>query len=315
MKVLVVCSQRSYSPHTDYMAPFVYEQMNAIQALGVECRAILVDKGRNGYSRALKEIKKAIREFSPDIVHAHYGLCGLIANLQRIVPVVTTYHGTDLHDKRLRRVSQLSVVLSKRNIVVSKALSDNLLKQKSIRVIPCGVNADLLIPLEKDSARMELGWDVSKKYILFSKEFYNPAKNYPLAKAAVDEYNSKYSNGSDAELLEFIGYTREQVLLLYNAVDCVLMTSDHEGSPQFIKEAMACNCPVVSVDVGDVKHVIAGTEGCYIAERNPDDIARKIDLAIKQGKTSGRERVLQEFDSRVVARKVVNVYNEVISYE
>ena len=294
MKVLVVCSRRRYSPHTDYMAPFVYEQMNAIQALGIECRAILVDKGRNGYSRALKEIKKAIHEFSPDIVHAHYGLCGLIANLQRKVPVVTTYHGTDLHDKRLRRVSQLSVVLSKRNIVVSKALSDNLLKQKSIRVIPCGVNADLLIPLEKDSARMELGWDISKKYILFSKEFYNPAKNYPLAKAAVDEYNSKYSNGSDAELLEFIGYTREQVLLLYNAVDCVLMTSDHEGY---------------------VKHVIAGTEGCYIAERNPDDIARKIDLAIKQGKTSGRERVLQEFDSRVVARKVVNVYNEVISYE
>ncbi len=314
MKVLVVCSRRRYSPHTDYMAPFVYEQMNAIQALGVECRAILVDKGRNGYSRALKEIKKAIHEFSPDIVHAHYGLCGLIANLQRKVPVVTTYHGTDLHDKRLRRVSQLSVVLSKRNIVVSKALSDNLLKQKSIRVIPCGVNADLLIPLEKNSARMELRWDISKKYILFSKEFYNPAKNFPLAKAAVDEYNSKYSNGANAELLEFIGFTREQVLLLYNAVDCVLMTSDHEGSPQFIKEAMACNCPIVSVDVGDVKQVISGMDGCYLAERTPEDIAQKLDSAIRHGKTNGREKVFKQFDSRVIANQVIKVYEEVLNH-
>ena len=315
MRVLIICSRRGYSPHTDYMAPFVYEQMNAVQSLGVECRALLVDKGRSGYSRALKDIRKVVREFSPDIVHAHYGLCGLIANSQRKVPVVTTYHGTDLHDKRLRRASQLSVVLSKRNIVVSRALSNNLLKQKSIRVIPCGVNADLLIPLEKESARMKLGWDIIQKYILFSKEFYNPAKNYPLAKASVDAYNSKFANGSDAELLEFIGYTREQVLLLFNAVDCVLMTSNNEGSPQFIKEAMACNCPIVSVDVGDVKDVISSTDGCYLAERDPNDIAGKLNLAIKHGKTNGREKVLQEFDSHVVAHNVIKVYEEILRHE
>ncbi len=311
MKVLIVCSRRSYSPHTDYMAPFVYEQMNTIQALGAEYKVVLVEN----YFRAPKMIRRAIREFSPDIVHAHYGLCGLIANMQRMVPVVTTYHGTDLHNGSLRIASQLSILASKRNIVVSNEQKKGLLKQKSIRVIPCGVNSDLLVPIDKKEASLELGWNPAEKHILFSKEFHNKAKNYPLAKAAVEEFNSRYAGGSKAELLEFIGYSREQVLLLYNAVDCVLMTSDHEGSPQFIKEAMACNCPVVSVDVGDVKHVISGTDGCYMAERTPKDIADKLDKAIRHGKTNGREKVLQEFDSSVVAHKVIGVYNEVLNDE
>ena len=308
MRVLIVCSRREYSPHTDYMAPFVFEQMKAIQALGVECKTVLV----GDYSHALRIIRKAIQEFSPDIIHAHYGLCGLVAGLQRKVPVVTTYHGTDLHYRRLRIASQLSVLLSRKNIIVSKDLSHKLLKQNSLRVIPCGVDSSLLVPLDKEDARHNLGWSHDKVYVLFSKEFYNRAKNYPLAKAAVDEYNSKYAHGVDAELLEFIGYTREQVLLLYNAVDCVLMTSDHEGSPQFIKEAMACSCPIVSVDVGDVKQVISGTEGCYLAERTPESIAKMLDKAIKHGKTNGREKVLLEYDASVIARKVLEVYNEVL---
>ena len=315
MRVLIVCSRRGYSPHTDYMAPFVYEQMGAIQALGIECKAILVDNGLKGYLNAVSQIRRTIKEFSPNIVHAHYGLCGLVANLQRKTPVVTTYHGTDLHDRQLRIASQLSILLSKENIVVSDELTRGLLKPKSVSVIPCGVNSDLLTPMEKEKASLGLGWDPGSKHILFSKEFKNKAKNYPLAKAAVDEYNSKYANGNEAQLLEFIGYTREQVHLLYNAVDCVLMTSDHEGSPQFIKEAMACNCPIVSVDVGDVKQVISDTDGCYIAQRDPSDIAGKLDLAIRHGKTNGREKVLVEFDSRVIARKVADLYERISRHE
>lgn len=315
MRVLIVCSRREYSHHTDCMAPFVYEQMRAIEALGNECKAVMVGKGIKGYSKATKQIRRIINTFSPDIVHAHYGLCGLVANFQRSIPVVTTYHGTDLHDKILRLVSQISVILSKRNIVVSDELTAKLVKPKSIRVIPCGINAELLTPIKKEEAARNLGWDPEKRFILFSKEFYNKAKNYPLAKASVEEYNAKYASGSEATLLEFIGYSREQVRMLYNAVDCVLMTSDHEGSPQFIKEAMACNCPIVSVDVGDVKTVIAGTDGCYIAERDPLDIAKKLDLAIRFGRTNGREKVLKKYDSTIIAQKVLKVYNEVLRNE
>ena len=312
MKVLIVTSRRDYSPHTDFMAPFVYEQTNTLSHFGVEYKFILVDHGISGYLKASTSIRKVIKDYAPEIVHAHYGLCGLVANTQRKIPVITTFHGTDLNNPILRFFSLFAVLFSKASIVVSEALKKTVCLPNRIYVIPCGINTDLLIPMDKEEARKRLMWDYNKKYILFSKEFYNKAKNYPLAKASVDEYNANLSNGDCAELLEFIGYSREQVLLLYNAVDCVLMTSNNEGSPQFIKEAMACNCPIVSVDVGDVKQVISGTDGCYLAERDPSDIAEKLDLAIKHGKTNGRNKVLKEFEAGVIARKIIRVYEEVI---
>lgn len=315
MRVLVVCSRRDYSPYTDYMAPFVYEQMRAIQALGVETQCFLVDGGLKGYLNASKQIKRAIRSFSPDIVHAHYGLCGIIANLQRKVPVVTTFHGSDINDSSLRLISALAILMSKANIVVSEPLYERALIKKSVHIIPCGIVTSLLSPMDKAEARKKLGWDLDGKYILFSKEFFNKAKNYPLAKAAVECYNSRHTDERPAELLEFIGYSREQVLCLYNAVDCVLMTSDNEGSPQFIKEAMACNCPIVSVDVGDVKDVIAGMDGCYLAERDPANIADCIDAAIRHGRTEGRQRIIQDYDSGIIAHRVIDLYHKVLSHD
>ena len=315
MKVLLVCSRRNYSPFTDYMAPFVYEQMKSLQALGIQCHTILVQRGIKGYFRAYNDIRNTIRTFSPDIIHAHYGLCGLIAGLQRTVPVVTTFHGTDLHDRRLRLMSRIAANLSKKSIVVSQELKEIINRPERVQVIPCGINTEYLVPLEKSEARLKLGWSPKDKYILFSKEFYNKAKNYPLAKAAIEEYNHQHDNSGHATLLEFIGYNREQVLWLYNAVDCVLMTSHHEGSPQFIKEAMACNCPIVSVDVGDVRQVISGTDGCYIAERNAKDIAQKIDAAIKYGRTNGRAKILAEFGSQVIASKIIKIYEGILGYE
>lgn len=315
MRVLIVCSRRDYSPFTEFMAPFVYEQMKALQAMGIECRYIMTRKGVRGYSRAAQEIKEAIKSFSPDIVHAHYGLSGVVANIQRKVPVVTTYHGSDLNNLPLRMISWISIALSKANIVVSSSLKEKTLFHNNIHVIPCGIDISLLSQMSKEEARRNLGWDMGKRYILFSKEFHNKAKNYPLAKASVELYNERLTKDDKAELLEFIGYSREQVLWLYNAVDCVLMTSNHEGSPQFIKEAMACDCPIVSVDVGDVKEVIGNTSGCYIAERSPNDIADKLDKAIRYGRTEGRSRILDNYSADIVARRIIDVYKDVIENE
>ena len=93
------------------------------------------------------------------------------------------------------------------------------------------------------------------------------------------------------------------------------MTSDREGSPQFIKEAMACNCPIVSVDVGDVKQVISGTDGCYLAERDPGIIADCLEKAIRHGKTEGRQRILKDYSSEVIARRVVDLYHKVLGHD
>jgi len=103
--------------------------------------------------------------------------------------------------------------------------------------------------------------------------------------------------------------------LLMNAVDVVLMTSFSEGSPQFIKEAMACNCPIVSVPVGDVPDVINEVEGCYISTYEAADIVAKLKQALKlEKRTEGRNRIIElGLDSETVAKRILEVYNRTIN--
>lgn len=145
------------------------------------------------------------------------------------------------------------------------------------------------------------------RFVLFSGSFTNDVKNPALAKLAMEKV-------VDAELVELRGYNREEVNLLMNAADCLLMTSHREGSPQVIKETMACGTPVVSVDVGDVKDVINDTDGCYIAERNPEDLAEKIRLALAfKGKTNGRQRIIDlGLSNDLVAKRLIEIYQQVL---
>ncbi|MCI0818026.1 MAG: glycosyltransferase, partial [Chloroflexi bacterium] len=97
-----------------------------------------------------------------------------------------------------------------------------------------------------------------------------------------------------------------------NAADVLLLTSDAEGSPMVVKEAMACNVPVVSTAVGDVAEVIGGTEGCHITSQDPAEVVEKLKAALAFGRrTNGREAVKRmELDE--ISRRIVAVYEEAI---
>ena len=145
-----------------------------------------------------------------------------------------------------------------------------------------------------------------KKYILFAGAFDNKVKNAPLAQEAV---NLLHDN--NVKLLELKGYTRTQVALLMQAADAFLMTSVSEGSPQVIKEALACCCPIVSVDVGDVKERIEGVDGCYLTQNcNPTEVAECLKKALSfSGKTCGKEKLVADgLDNRQVAERLMGVY-------
>lgn len=305
MKILLICSHRYYAPYTDYVAPFIYEQMQGLKQLGCNFRICFVQGGGlKSYWQAWKNLRKMIDEYKPDLVHAHYGLCCFIANMQSKVPVVSTFHGSDINDVKVRFFSKIAIRLSKISIFVSQQMRSIVGNPSRSLVIPCGVDTKRFHPMDKLECREKLGMQKDKTYILFSKEFADKVKNYPLAKAAVD------SLGMDAELLEFYGYTREQVPLLYNAVDCGLLTSFTEGSPQFVKEAIACGCPVVSTDVGDAAEVINGVKNSFISTYEVEDVVTKLRQAINIGHLKETKLDAKYIDVNIV-QSIYNIYTDI----
>ena len=353
MKILIVASDKN-----GHFAPFIEEQMAALQARGMEVlRYGITGKGIIGYLRELPALRRAIRQYHPDIIHAHYGLSGLLANLQRRVPVITTYHGSDINLPSILRFSKIAMRLSAHNIFVSKrnvdiALGDRAndeCKVESVKckgtensgadkqtstpytlhpipkntLLPCGVN----IPLpwsELQHQQLEQltlnQWVQSKldkeiKYVLFAGAFDNAVKDPELAKSVIAVYNSSFAN-RQIELIELKGYTRNQVTALMYNCHALLMTSKTEGSPQVIKEAMACGCPIVSVDVGDVAERTSGVEGCYVVtSREPKDIAEALQKALAfNGRTNGRERIIEMgLSNEQVAKRLESIYENVLA--
>ena len=304
MRVLIIarCKNGRY-------APFITEQVDALRRQGVDCQFFPVTrKGLRGYLGHVSALRETIRNWRPDLIHAHYGMCGLLANLQRRVPVVTTYHGSDINLPNVRKLSRWAMRLSAFNIFVSQKNVNLARPRKHSALVPCGVTLEDYPVLDKSEARRMMGLDAGQQYVLFSGAFDNAIKNAPLAQAAVDLLDGP-------ELLELKGYTRAQVATLMQAVDALVMTSRSEGSPQVIKEALLCGCPIVSIDVGDVREITEGVEGCFISKANPDAIAEALRKAIHfQGRTAGREVILQRgLTNDTIAARIIDIYQQVIS--
>ena len=331
MKILIIASDKG-----GYFTPFIEEQTSALQACGLDTlRYAITGKGILGYLKELPKLQRYIRVHQPDVLHAHFGLSGLLANLQRRVPVVTTYHGSDINKPSILRFSKIAMRLSAYNIFVSKrniAIAIRRKGDKAMRrfgkyeLLPCGVNLTDDQLTSRAEARKALGIVDDAKIVLFAGAFANAVKDAPLAKEAVAMIHAHPISGNDFKdikdlkedalrLQELRGYTRAQVNQLMCAANCLLMTSKTEGSPQVIKEAMACGCPIVSVDVGDVAERVSGVEGCYvIPSREPKDIAQALLKAIAyEGKTNGREKIIEMgLSNEQVAKRLVEIYERLL---
>ena len=306
MKVLIVANKNSGS-----FSSFVIEQGSSIAYEGAEVEYFgVIGKGWTGYLSCRKKLIKKIEECKPDLIHAHYGLCGLLANLQRKVPVVTTFHGSDIQSSTMIRcLSRLAMYLSKYNIFVLKSMPDRVgYKKKNYSVLPCLVNPSVFKPMDMVEARKRLNWNTKDIYVLFAGRFDNPVKNPLWAKKCI-------ALAGNCKLIELKGYKRIEVNLLMNACNLLLVTSISEASPQVVKEAMACNHPIVSTDVGDVRSVFGETKGCYITSRNEVDCVEQIRKAIrfsmKYSQTDGRGRVIDlGLDIHEIAQKIISLYKQ-----
>ena len=276
MRVLEV--SRYKNNFADHQLPFVTEQGEAIaqelrkspiddRCIDDRCVEYFLIKGN--YLKAVKALKAKIREFKPDIVHAHYGLSAITAELQGLVPVVTTFHNGETHRWWVNMLSSLFSFRAKHVIYVAQHIYDKVyFKAKNYSIIPCGVPMDQCVVMDKEEARKKLGWGAKKKYVMLGGAFDNLRKNYPLLQQAVECLKNEGMN--DIECIEMRGLTREQCVLRMNACDVFALPTKNEGSPQALKEAMACNCPIVATDVADIKHLLGGLPGHYVLPNKQD---------------------------------------------
>jgi glycosyltransferase involved in cell wall biosynthesis len=177
-------------------------------------------------------------------------------------------------------------------------------------VIPNGVDLNRFRPLDKESCRKELNLDNNERIILFIAGRNRPEKRLILATEA-----SRLVNENNLRFIHLYDTPNEQVPLYINSADVLLLTSSREGSVNVVKEAMACNCPVVSTDVGDVKLVFGDLEGCFLTSSDPEDIATGIKKALNFGKrTSGRKRLIElGLDADSVAGQLIALYRQVMN--
>ena len=297
MKVLKVCSGNNG------LSPFVKEQ-----ALSLRKEGLIVDiyqiKGNGvlGYLKNFGAYKKMLNAKDYDIVHAHYGLSGLLANLQRKIPVVTTFHGSDTHYPFIRKLSIVTTWLSKFSIITNDRQFELLKLRKNTELIPCGVDTGLFVEMDKMDCRKSIGLAEDAKIVLFGSSFERKVKNVELAKTAIEKLNN-------VQLVELKGYDRKEVAQLINASDIVLVTSFNETGPLIIKEALACNTPVISTDVGDVKSILGSEYQHLITSYDSNELAKKINELMDQKRPSYREMVLP-YDLKLTAKKIKSVYNK-----
>jgi len=306
IKVLVVCRYKNH--FATHIAPFVTEQSEDVAKLGVVVNYFTI---KGNYIKNIFALKQKIKEFKPDVIHAHYGLCGAVAVLQRKVPVVVTFHNGETLTRAGNIISSFASLFAKYRIYVAQHIYDlcYLKRKKNYTIIPCGVDVNIKI-FDKNRTREELGLDKDKKYILFGGHFSVLRKNYPLLKQAL-----KLLKRDDIEVFEMSGLNREQVTKLMCACDLFALPTKSEGSPQALKEAMICGCPIVATDVADIKHLLGDLEGHYICSFDPENVADKVQKALNfPNRTKGRERIIElGISSEKVAEKIFEIYKIVLN--
>ena len=309
MKVLVLTNMYP-SKDRPYFGIFIEEQVASLKKEGIEIDVLFVDgaKSKLNYLWGIFRLWKQLLTHRYDLIHAHYVFSGMIARTQFLRPVVLTHHGPELWNWQFTPCRIITPLVDK-VILVSPEMYDRL-KFKKSQVIPCGIDFDLFKPIPKEQVREELGLPQDKKLILWVGEFTRPEKRFDIVQEAVALAKQK---DPTIDFLLVAGKSHHDIPKYMNAGDVLLLTSDAEGSPMVIKEAMACSIPIVSVPVGDVAEVIGGTDGCYLSTQDPADVAEKLQLALNYGKrTNGRENT-GHLELSQIAKRIVSQYQEVLS--
>jgi glycosyltransferase involved in cell wall biosynthesis len=219
-----------------------------------------------------------------DLLHANYGLTAPMALAQPKLPVVLTLWGSDLLGE-YGWLSQRCARHCDAVVVMSDEMADEL--DVTCHVIPHGVDCQRFSPAPPAVARDQVGWDGNARHVLFPYPPSREVKDYPRAERVVEAASERID--APVELQTLFGVDHDDMSTYYNAADVLLLPSKSEGSPNSVKEAMACNLPVVSTDVGDVGERLAGVAPSHVCTSDEELVDGLVDVLSDPRRSNGRQ--------------------------
>ena len=320
MRVLVVTGiyPTVQQPH---LGTFVKTQVDSLIEAGLEVEIIHPGPGPTivRYVQAVSQVFLKTLSGDFDIVKGYYGQWCVFARLQWRTPVVASFLGSDLlgvvspkgsYNKQGKMIIALSRWLCRwvdAAIVQSQGMKD-VLSGGNVFVIPTGIDFNLFHPIPRAEARAYLGWEQDRYYVLFGNDPKRPVKNFALAQAAIEHLKHR---GISAELVVASGLSQTRLVQYINASNALLLSSFHEGSPNVVKETMACNVPVVSTDVGDVAQVIGRTQGCRVCPHDPVALAAGLEEALSRTEPTTGRADIKHLESSVIAQQIIALFAQI----
>jgi glycosyltransferase involved in cell wall biosynthesis len=297
--------------------------MESLRPLGVDYDLLFVNGrlSKRNYFRSVPELGRRLRSGHYDLIHAHMGLAGWVSRFQFRLPLVVSFLGNDVPGKvdRQGRTTLYGRCLELASFVLARLASAVIVKSQEMKrrlrlnsayVIPNGVDLTRFQLMDRLEARRRLGLSAEKKFVLFPYNPAEPRKRYDLVEAVV-----KSARGAvpEVEILPVFRLPQDQLPVYMNAADVMVMASMLEGSPNAVKEALAVNLPVVTVNIGDTAELLEGTEGNYLVPRDVEHMAAKVVEVCRCGKrSSSRESIARRLSMEQVAAQVIQVYESVL---
>ncbi len=326
-RVLVVTSMYP-SEERPAFGTFVRRQVEALRAAGSIQEVLQIEgwRSRSNYLRAIGRIRRAVRSGRHDLVHAYYGLCGFVAACQTRLPLIVTYCGSDLNpgyagrerapvrSRAIIALGQAAAARARRCLVRSREMQERLLwpdARARARVIVSGVDLELFRKEPRGAARRRLGWEEDRPTALFvcSDPALPAVKRPELARAVLAEVRKAIPA---AELKIAAGLPQSELPVYYNAADLLLLTSVNEGSPNVVREALACGLPVVSTRVGDVEDLLEGLRHCSVCDADPMALASRVVEVMKVRERTDPEGRLADSTCEAVTRAILEIYREAL---
>lgn len=303
-------------------AVFIARQAEFLRREGIEVDLFPFRGSRHpaNYLAAWKEVRRRIRSGSYDLVHAQFGQSGLTA-LPKRVPLVVTFRGDDLEGIigengryipagwLLRFISRTVARRADAAIVVSEHMKRYLPRSVTAHVMPSGIDLELFRPEPQEAARRRLDLPSDQRLVLFVGNPELARKRYGLAKEVVAIVNRTIPT----RLVVGWELPHDKIAALMNACDALLCTSMQEGSPNAVKEALACNLPVVSVAVGDVALRLQGVAGCELcSDDRVETIAASLGRVLQRGGRIDGRSAVKHLDERLLTQQLVDVYRSIL---